>query len=216
MIANKFAQQVREDKLIAPEAPIVIAFDSVAEAVPKSVVDADIDSLNMSDMTARARAMSMMMPLVANQARKYDYCGIFLNQLREKPGVMFGPKTSVPGGNALPFKASARILVRAEKEKLKDKYDKSVERQIITAEVIKSKYTRPFKSARWSISWDENEMINLDTSRSYVEHALNESKVLSLSGTRIDWKGKKYYKQQLATHLSESGEIEELKAMVLT
>lgn len=97
------------EKMISSGAFDVIVIDSVAALVPKSEIDGEIGD---NKMGLHARLMSQACRILAPLVSKNKTLLIFINQLREKIGVMFGPSETTPGGNALKFYASVRLDVR--------------------------------------------------------------------------------------------------------
>lgn len=95
----------------------VIVLDSVANLIPK---DVGISSANNDTMALLARILSKTLGKVAQYASMHDVLVIFINQIREKPGIMFGNPTTTPGGRALKFNASVRLRMtkRGSKDEL--------------------------------------------------------------------------------------------------
>lgn len=107
--AIRAVELIRESGLIPPEAPILCVFDSVASAVPQSVLydskgkKREINTHNMSDNTALARASSTSLKIIAQVAEKYNATFLYLNQQRTKIGVMFGDPTCLRSDVQVPF-----------------------------------------------------------------------------------------------------------------
>lgn len=102
-VALQMADMIRKSGLLKPEAPIVIVFDSVASAVPKSVFDKGIDELTMNDTTALARVTSTTLKSINSMIDDLGVTAIYLNQVRTKIGVMFGDPTCLHGNTVVPF-----------------------------------------------------------------------------------------------------------------
>lgn len=86
-IAMKTAEVIREKRLIAPEAPIIAVFDSVAAMIPQSVFEKGIDQYTMNDTTALARVASTTLKAINAFTADLNVCTVYLNQVRMKPGV---------------------------------------------------------------------------------------------------------------------------------
>ena len=108
-VAFKIAEQFRSQKVIPDTAPIVIVFDSIAAAVPKSMLydskgnKRGIDEYTMNDTTALARVTSTTLKSVAQYATQFNVCALYLNQIRTKPGVVYGDPTCLRGDVMIPF-----------------------------------------------------------------------------------------------------------------
>ncbi|MBE0438108.1 MAG: recombinase RecA [Methylomicrobium sp.] len=92
----KIAKAVREGKLIDPEAPIVVVYDSLASMVPKSKMAKEVDEQGMNDSLALAKACSAVFPVLAQFAQKYNMLILLLNQTRQKPGVCLRGDVMIP------------------------------------------------------------------------------------------------------------------------
>lgn len=209
--AIKTASVIREKKLIDPAAPIIAVFDSLAAMLPKSKSEKELDELTMADSLALAKATSSVMPVVNHYADKYNVLMLILNQTRENPGVSYGDPLRTPGGKAPGFYASVRISLRAsalrsaapEKERLG---------QRVTAEIIKTKLTRPFQKTEWDFLYEES-YGKFDVVGSLVDH-LCEIEVLEKKGARIAYDGKSYFRSQLIDALEKSGELGKLNDLL--
>jgi recombination protein RecA len=193
-------KRVRKTGLIPDNAPIVVVFDSLASMVPQSKMYDNkgkvksSEDYSMHDNTALARATSSAFPALAQLAAKYEMCLIFLNQVRTKPGVMYGDPTTTPGGGAPEFYSSVRIGLR--REMIKDK-DKNILGQTINANVVKNKVSPPFKRASWNFMFRADGTGYFDVDGSLVE-LLADSGVLKRDGNGYIWTdGKKYMKPAL-------------------
>lgn len=200
--AIKVAQVVREKKLIKPEAPICIVFDSLASMVPQSKMAKGVDEYNMNDNTALARATSASMPAMVQHVNKLNMCMIFLNQIRTKIGVMFGDPTTTPGGSAPKFYASVRILLGREMEK----DGKEIVGQKVKARVIKNKVSAPFKQAKWSFKFMPDGTGKFDVIGSLVDHMIDVG-LIERAGSRVVWKGSKPYRNELVKMAEEDESV---------
>ncbi len=126
----------------------IIVFDSVAAMIPLAELEGDFGE---SKMGLHARLMSQGMRKLTGAVSKGECCMIFINQLRDKIGVMFGNPETTTGGNALKFYASIRCDIR-RKEILKDKDSNPVSNRV-KVKVIKNKTYPPFKECEFIINY---------------------------------------------------------------
>jgi len=193
------------ENLIRSGAIDIIVIDSVAALVPRSELEGEMGD---SKMGLQARLMSQALRKLTGTIGRTGCCCIFINQLREKIGVMFGNPETTTGGNALKFYASMRIDIRKNGSAIKDK-DGNITGNHVKVKVVKNKVAPPFRTAEFDIMYGEGiskrgEIIDLGSDMGILEKS---GAWFSYEGTKIA-QGREAAKQFLADNPEVANEIE--------
>ena len=194
------------EALVRSEEVSIVVIDSVAALVPQAEIDGDMGD---SHVGLQARLMSQALRKLSGTINKTKTTAIFINQLREKVGVMFGNPETTPGGRALKFYSSVRLDIRRNEQL---KMGDGVVGNKTTVKVVKNKVAPPFKSAVVDIMYGEGvsregEIIDLGS----------EAGIIQKTGAWYSYNGEKLGqgKENVKLLLKDNPELkEELEAKV--
>ena len=188
------------EALVRSEAVSIIVIDSVAALVPQAEIDGEMGD---SHVGLQARLMSQALRKLSGTINKTKTTAIFINQLREKVGVMFGNPETTPGGRALKFYSTIRLDIR-RKEQLK--MGDGVVGNKTSIKVVKNKVAPPFKTAEVDIMYGEGiskegELIDLGV----------EADIIEKMGSWFSYQGEKLGqgKENVKLLLKENEELKE-------
>jgi len=192
------------DNLIRSGAIDIIVIDSVAALTPKSEIDGDMGDAKVG---LQARLMSQALRKLTATVSKTGCCCVFINQLREKIGIMFGNPETTTGGNALKFYASVRIDIRRSSQ-IKDGDVAAGNR--VKVKVVKNKVAPPFRFAEFDILFGEGiskagEIIDIGVDKNIIKKA---GSWFSYQDTKLG-QGRDAVKQMLADNPELAAELEE-------
>lgn len=193
------------DNLIRSGAIDVIVIDSVAALTPKSEIEGEMGD---SKVGLQARLMSQALRKLTGTISKTGCCCIFINQLREKIGVMFGNPETTTGGNALKFYASVRLDIRKQTQ-IKDG-DSAIGNRV-KVKVVKNKVAPPFRFAEFDIIYGEGisrygELVDLAVEKNIIKKS---GSWFSYSDTKLG-QGRDAIKKLFADNPELCDEIESL------
>ncbi len=191
------------DNLIRSGAIDVIVIDSVAALVPKSEIEGEMGD---SKMGLHARLMSQALRKLTGTISKTNCCCIFINQLRDKIGVMFGSPETTTGGNALKFYASVRLDIRRIAQ-IKDSDEVAGNR--VKVKIVKNKVAPPFRIAEFDVMFGQGiskvgEIVDLGVEYGIVKKA---GSWFSYGDTKLG-QGRDSVKQLLMDNPELSDELE--------
>ena len=199
------------EQLIRSSAIDILVVDSVAALTPKGEIDGDMGDKNVG---LQARLMSQAMRKLTGYISRTNTCCIFINQLREKIGVMFGPSETTTGGNALKFYSSVRIDIRPSTT---IKNGEEVLGRRTKVKVVKNKVAPPFRRAEFDIMFGEGisragEIIDLAEQYDIVQKS---GSWYSYDGAKLG-QGRDAVKNAIADNPELAAELEEKIMAALT
>jgi len=191
------------DMMVRSGAVDIVVIDSVAALVPRAEIEGEMGD---SHVGLQARLMSQAMRKLAGSLSRFDTTALFINQLREKIGVMFGNPETTPGGRALKFYSSVRLDVR-KIDNLKDGTEVVGSR--VRVKVVKNKLAPPFRLAEFDIVYGkgisrEGSLIDVGVG---VEIVKKSGAWFTYEGDQLG-QGRENAKQFLAEHTDIALEIE--------
>ena len=186
------------DALVRSSAVDIIVVDSVAALTPKAEIEGDMGDTHVG---LQARLMSQALRKLTAIVNKSKTCVIFINQLREKVGVMFGNPETTPGGKALKFYASMRLDIR-KMDTLKDADGAMGNRT--KAKVVKNKLAPPFRQAEFDIVFGEG----ISQEGCIMDMGV-QFDIIAKSGSFFSYEGVKIAqgREKLRTYLRENPEV---------
>ena len=201
------AEQALEicEYLVRSNAIDIVVIDSVAALVPKAEIDGDMGDTHVG---LQARLMSQALRKLTGAINRSDCAVVFINQIREKVGVIWGSPETTPGGRALKFYSSVRLDLRRS-ESIKQSGEFVGNR--VRARVVKNKVAPPFKTAEFDIMFNqgisrEAELIELGVEKGFIKKS---GSFYSFGDIRLG-QGRENVKQFLREETDISGKIEDL------
>lgn len=193
------------ENLIRSGAIDIIVIDSVAALVPRAEIEGEMGD---SKVGLQARLMSQAMRKLTGTIGRTGCCCVFINQLREKIGVMFGNPEVTTGGNALKFYASMRIDIRRSGSAIKDR-EANVVGNTVKVKIVKNKLAPPFRIAIFDIMYGKGiskvgEIIDLGVELEIVKKS---GSWFSYEGTKIA-QGREAAKQFMDDNPEVAAEVE--------
>lgn len=196
------------ENLIRSGAVDIIVIDSVAALTPRAEIEGEMGD---SKMGLQARLMSQALRKLTATIGRTNCCCIFINQLREKIGVMFGNPETTTGGNALKFYATVRLDIRKSGSAIKDK-DGNLTGNHVKVKVVKNKLAPPFRTAEFDIVFGQG----ISKSGEIVDMGV-ELDVIQKSGAWYAYKGTKIAQGREAAKLfvEDNPEVaDEMEALI--
>ena len=201
------AEQALEicEYLVRSNAIDIVVIDSVAALVPKAEIDGDMGDTHVG---LQARLMSQALRKLTGAINRSDCAVVFINQIREKVGVIWGSPETTPGGRALKFYSSVRLDLRRS-ESIKQSGEFVGNR--VRARVVKNKVAPPFKTAEFDIMFNqgisrEAELVELGVEKGFIKKS---GSFYSFGDIRLG-QGRENVKQFLREETDISVKIEDL------
>lgn len=192
--------------------PIIIVFDSIPCMIPRSVAENESVENSMKDNLAIPMMLSVALPRCVQCADTYNVLFVFINQLRDNIGVMYGDKSKTPGGKAKDFYFSLRI--RTSRELVKDSKTGKKLGQNVNAECIKNKISRPFEKCQWWFKFNDDGTGEFDTVGSTIDYIV-DSGLISKSGSWYSFGDiKSQGKEAFIKDIIANNKIDELFALL--
>jgi recombination protein RecA len=191
------------ERMVRTHALDVVVIDSVAALVPRAEIEGEMGD---SHVGLQARLMSQALRKLTGEISKSNTAVIFINQLREKVGVIFGSPEVTPGGRALKFYSSVRIDLR-KSDSIKNGAEIIGNR--VRAKVVKNKVAPPYRVAEFDIMFNcgiskEGDLIDLGVSTGVIKKS---GAFFDFSGTKLG-QGREKAREYLVQHPEMSAEIE--------
>jgi recombination protein RecA len=215
-LALKAAEAIRGSKVLPENAPIVCVFDSVAAMIPQSMLqdskgkERGIDEFNMNDTTALARVTSTTLKVINKMSGDLNATFIYLNQIRTKPGVVYGDPTTTPGGSAMEFYASIRLALGKKFIKEEQNGEKVTTGQLIGVTTKKNKITRPHQEVDLRMMFDADGMARWDFTTMAIDDLIAAGKLKSPRAGFVEWEGTQIGKKALAAKIDAAGKQADL------
>lgn len=213
MQAVAYAKWVREKGVIHEKAPILIVLDSIASAVPASSAGKNMDELTMNDTTALARVTSTTLKSMALAAEDYNATFLYLNQIRTKPGVVYGDPTTTPGGGSMEFYSTNRLALSREKVMQQVDGSKEFVGQNINIKCVKSKLTKPFQTCSIRLGFNDAGVAFFDRELSTIDALLELGKLAEPKKGFVEWEGKQIGKKVFADKVRAEKLLPELNKL---
>lgn len=185
--------------------PIVVVFDSIPCMIPRAVFDKQDVDYNMKENLAIPSMLSATLPRIVQMADDHNVTAVFINQLRDNVGVMYGDPEKTPGGKAKDFYFTSRVKC---KRTIVTEGGKKVG-QLVTATLTKNKQSAPFQSCEWLFKYNPDGSGCFDTVGSTVDYCIdNKIGGITGGGAWLEFNGQKYNgKAKLKAALMEDKNI---------
>lgn len=219
-IAIAFCEYVRKEKLIPEDAPLIWVFDSVASMIPHAKLFDDkgnrreVGDYTMRDSLLLAKSCSQSYPMLAQFAEDNNMLVVLLNQIRLKPGVMYGDPTTTPGGNAAEFYCSVRLSLGKTNLTEGTGSDKEVVGVEVGVKCVKNKISRPFQKASYRVLYNDEGGAMVDEIGTLLNYLIRNG-TIQQEGKYILWNGLKKYEKVVASELRDDPTgLDQLKALI--